>query len=118
MTEYLFRLPRGYVDATGQVHREGSMRLATALDEIEAVQSPRVLANESYLPVTLLSRVITRLGSLPAVTPAVIEQLFVADLAYLEDLYLRLNSYEKVDVDATCPHCERSFQLQVAPLEA
>ena len=117
MTEYLFSLPRGYRDATGQVHREGSMRPATALDEIEAVQSPRVLANEAYLPVALLSRVITRLGSLPAITPAVIEQVFVADLAYLEDLYLRLNSYEKVDIDATCPHCDKSFQLQIAPLE-
>jgi hypothetical protein len=118
MTEYLFTLPRGYVDITGQVHHEGSMRLATALDEIEAVQHPRVLANEAYLPVVLLSRVIPRLGSLPAVTPMVVEQLYVADLAYLEDRYLRLNSYEKVDVDATCPHCDKSFQLQIAPLEA
>ena len=117
MTEFPFTLPRGYVDATGQVHREGSMRAAIALDEIEAVQSPRVLANEAYLPVALLSRVITRLGSLPAVTPMVVEQFYVADLAYLEDLYLRLNSYEIVDIDATCPHCDKSFQLQVAPLE-
>jgi hypothetical protein len=116
MSEYPFRLPRGYRDDTGQIHLEGSMRPATALDEIEAVQSPRVLANEAYLPVVLLSRVVTRLGSLPAVTPAVIEQLYVADLAYLEDLYLRLNSYEKVEIDTTCPHCEKSFQLQVAPL--
>ena len=117
MTEYLFTLPRGYVDATGQVHREGSMRLATALDEIEAMQSPRVLANEAYLPVALLSRVITRLGSLPSLSPAVIEQFYVADLAFLEDLYLRLNSYEHVDIDAICPHCDKSFQLQVSPLE-
>jgi hypothetical protein len=117
MTEYLFSLPQGYRDAAGQLHREGSIRLATALDEIEAVQHPRVLSNEAYLPVVLLSRVITRLGSLPAVTPMVVEQLYVADLAYLEDLYLRLNSYEKVDIDATCPHCDKSFQLQIAPLE-
>jgi hypothetical protein len=117
MNEYLFSLPQGYEDAAGQLHREGSIRLATALDEIEAVQHPRVLANEAYLPVVLLSRVITRLGSLPAVTPIVLEQLYVADLAYLEDLYLRLNTYEKVDIDATCPHCDRSFHLQIAPLD-
>jgi hypothetical protein len=117
MSEYPFTLPRGYVDTTGQVHREGSMRLATALDEIEAIQSPRVLANEAYLPVALLSRVITRLGSLTSMSPAVIENFYVADLAFLEDLYLRLNSYEQVDVDAICPHCEKPFQLQVAPLE-
>jgi hypothetical protein len=117
MAEYQFTLPRGYLDSAGQVHRDGSMRLATALDEIEAVQSPRVQANEAYLPVALLSRVITRLGSLPAISPAILEQFYVADLAYLEDLYLRLNSYEKVEIDATCPHCEKPFHLQVAPLE-
>jgi hypothetical protein len=115
--EFLFTLPRGYTDATGQVHREGHMRLATALDEIEAVHDPRVLANEAYLPVVLLSRVITRLGSLPSITPSVIEQFFAADLAYLEDLYLRLNLHEHVSVGAVCPHCGTSFQFQVAPLE-
>ena len=115
--EIPFVLPRGYLDATGQVHRDGSMRMATALDEIETVQNPRVLANEAYLPVALLSRVITRLGSLPAVSPSIMEQFFVADLAYLEDLYLRLNSFEKVDIATTCPHCDKSFQLQIAPLE-
>lgn len=117
MADYLFTLPRGYVDAMGQVHREGSMRLATALDEIEAVQNPRVLANEAYLPVVLLSRVMTRLGSLPSVTAAVLEQLYAADLAYLEDLYLRLNTYERVMLGVVCPHCGASFHLQAAPLD-
>ena len=116
--EYSFILPRGYADATGQVHREGSMRLATALDEIEAIHDPRVLSNEAYLPVALLSRVITRLGSLLSITPALVEQLYAADLAYLEDLYLRLNLHEQVTVGAVCPHCGMSFQMQVAPLEA
>ena len=117
MTEFLFTLPRGYLDATGQVHREGRMRLATALDEIEAIQHPRVLANEAYLPVALLSRVITQLGSLPSVTPSAVEQLYAADLAYLEDLYLRLNMHEPVMMGTVCPHCGTSFQLQVAPLD-
>ena len=115
--EFPFILPRGYTDATGQVHHEGRMRLATALDEIEAVHDPRVLANEAYLPVALLSRVITRLGTMPSITPAVVEQLYAADLAYLEDLYLRLNLHEHVTVGAICPHCGTSFQFQVAPLE-
>ncbi|MEZ4868513.1 MAG: hypothetical protein R3C14_44700 [Caldilineaceae bacterium] len=115
-TEFSFTLPRGYVDGAGQVQREGRMRLATALDEIESVQDPRVQANEAYLPVLLLSRVITQLGELPAVTPDVIAGLFVIDLAYLEDLYQRLNSPEQVAVGAVCPRCSTQFQLQVAPL--
>jgi len=115
-TEFAFTLPRGYIDASGQVQREGRMRLAMALDEIEAVQDPRVQANEAYLPVLLLSRVITQLGTLPMLTPQVIAELFVIDLAYLEDLYQRINNPEQVLIGAVCPYCSTQFQLQVAPL--
>jgi hypothetical protein len=115
-SDFQFTLPRGYLDHSGHLHRAGSMRLATALDEIEVVGHPRVQANQAYLPVILLSRVVTRLGDLPSVTPQTLEQLFAADLAYLEDLYLRLNSHESVVVGAVCPCCSTHFSLQVAPL--
>ena len=115
-TTYEFVLPRGYLDAAGQLHRGGVMRLAMAVDEIEANRHPRVQDNEAYLPVVLLARVITRLGSLPAVTPQVIETLFASDLAYLEDLYLRLNSAESVVLGAICPHCTGQIEIEVAPL--
>jgi hypothetical protein len=115
-TEVEFTLPRGYVDASGRVQRQGRMRLATALDEIQAIGDPRVQANEAYLPVVLLNRVVTALGDLPAITPQVIEGLFAADLAYLEDLYQRLNMAETIVVGAVCPQCSTQFQLQVAPL--
>jgi hypothetical protein len=117
-TDIPFTLPRGYVDASGLVHRSGRMRLATALDEIEAYQDPRVQANEAYLPVVLFSRVVVQLGSLPAVTTQVIEGLFASDLAYLEDLYQRINSPGRVTLGVACPKCGTQFQLQVAPLEA
>lgn len=115
-TTFEFTLPRGYVDEAGQIHRQGWMRLATALDEIEPLHDPRVQINEAYLPVLLLARVVLRLGDLPAVTPQVIERLFAADLAYLQELYLRLNSPTPVVVGAICPQCHTQFQLQVAPL--
>lgn len=92
------------------------MRMAVALDEIEALQDPRVQANEAYLPVVLLSRVVTQLGSLPAVPPQVIAGLFAADFAYLEDLYQRVNSPDLVVMGAICPQCNAQFQIQVAPL--
>lgn len=115
-TTFEFILPRGYLDPAGQVHRQGVMRLATALDEIEAGRHPRVLDNEAYLPVALLARVITRLGDLPAVTPQIVENFFASDLAYLEDLYLRLNSAESVVLGATCPLCAGQIEIEVAPL--
>ena len=114
--EFEFTLPRGYLDEMGQLHQHGRMRLSTALDEIEPLRDPRVQANRAYLPVLLLSRVVVALGSVTAVTPAIIERLFTADLAYLEDLSLRLNSSDSVLVGAICPACSTSFHLQVAPL--
>ena len=92
------------------------MRLATALDEIEPQNDPRVQANEAYLVILLLSRVVIRLGDLPAVTPQVVEGLFASDLAYSQDVYRRLNAPASVLVSAVCPHCSTQFQLQVAPL--
>lgn len=90
-TEFEFNLPRGYVDGDGNLHRAGVMRLATARDEIEPMRDPRVMDNEAYLTVILLSRVITQLGEVRQVTPKTIEGLFAADLAYLQDLYEAVN---------------------------
>lgn len=90
-TEYRFVLPKGYVDQNDGLHREGTMRLATARDEIEPLRDPRVKDNEAYLTVIVLSRVVTQLGSIGQVTPKAIEGLFASDLAYLQDLYRILN---------------------------
>lgn len=114
--EFEFELPRGYVDDQGTVHQNGKMRLATALDEIEPLNDPRVQANEAYLVILLLSRVVLRLGDLPAVTPQVIEGLYASDLAYLQDIYQRLNAPSNIVVGAVCPNCSTQFQIQVAPL--
>ena len=92
------------------------MRLATALDEIEAFQDPRVQSNEAYLPIVLLSRVVLKIGDLPVVTPQIIAELFAADLISLEDLYLRINAHERVILGAVCPACSSQFHVQVAPL--
>jgi hypothetical protein len=116
-TEFEFTLPRGYLDPSGRLHRQGVMRLATALDEITPLGDARIQANPAYLPVMLLQRVIIHLGDLPGVSLQVLERLFSSDLAYLEDLYLRLNSPEPVILAALCPYCSGQFNLQVAPLE-
>lgn len=115
-TEFPFVLPMGHVDAEGTLHREGTMRLATAFDEIGPLRDPRVHGNPAYLLIILLSRVITRLGDVPAVTPKVIEALFAADLAYLEELYRRINQNGHTLVSTRCPHCEQQFEVEVSPL--
>ncbi len=111
-TEFEFTLPRGYVDAEGQVHREGVMRLATAADEILPLRDPRVQSNPAYLVVILLARVVTRLGSLEVVNPKVIEGLFAADLAYLQDFYNRINGNGARALRVVCPHCQQAFEVE------
>src|SRR5262245_46881976 len=112
-TEYNFSLPCGYVDASGALHREGVMRLARAMDEITPLRDARAEANRSYLTVLLLSRVIVRLGDVAEVTPAVIENLFAADFAYLQSLYLRLNDDESRLIETACPRCGARFGLDL-----
>lgn len=90
-TEIEFTLPKGYLDGDGILHREGVMRLATAADEILPLKDPRVQQNEAYLTIIVLSRVITRLGSLSDVNPRIIEGLFASDLDYLQGIYEQLN---------------------------
>jgi hypothetical protein len=113
-TEYAVLLPRGYVDAQGTVHRDGVMRLATARDEITPQRDPRVRENESYLTVLLLSRVVTKLGSLTQVHTGVIEGLFASDLAFLQDLYRRINQEGHTAAAVTCPSCSHNFTVDVA----
>lgn len=115
-TEFDFTLPIGYPSAEGRLMRSGRMRRALALDEIQAAEDLRVQSNPAYLTVVLLSRVITRLEELTSLTPEIVERFYAADLAYLEDLYLRLNSSEEIVLGAVCPHCNGKFQIRVAPL--
>lgn len=112
-TEFEFRLPVGYQDDIGTLHRDGTMRLATAADEILPLRDPRVQANEAYLIVILLSRVITRLGQLPTINNRVIEGLYAADLAYLQDFYNQVNRVARPSVTAACPQCEHSFEVEM-----
>ncbi len=113
-TEFPFELPVGYVDPSGAVHRVGSMRMATARDEIMPLRDPRVLDNEAYLTVILLSRVITRLGDLDAINTGVIEGMFAADLAFLQELYRRINQEGHTRATVTCPSCHHEFTVDVA----
>lgn len=112
-TEFDFRLPMGYLDAEGNLNRDGVMRLATAADEILPLKDPRVQSNEAYLTVILLSRVVTRLGSISQVTPKVIEGMYSADLAYLQEFYNRINRSGSANVDATCPRCSHEFAVEL-----
>lgn len=114
VTEFAFELPKGYVDSGGTLHREGVMRLATARDEILPLRDARVRENESYLTVVLLARVVTQLGTLSDVNAGVIEGLFAPDLAFLQDLYRRINQEGHTHGSVSCPTCNTEFLVDLA----
>lgn len=110
---YDFELPKGYVDSAGEVHKKGKMRLATAGDEISATHDPRVLANPSYLTVVVLSKVITELEGMEAIVPNIVERFFTADLAFLQDMYQRINNIDPPTMTVVCPDCGKTFEVPI-----
>lgn len=116
-TEVRFTLPRGYVDPQGQLHREGTMRLATARDEIEPLRDPAVRQNDAYLTVLLLARVVTRVGAVTDITPELIESLFAADFDHLQRLYERLNADEDWTGTVSCPECGHTIEVDLREIE-
>ncbi|HET9058300.1 MAG TPA: hypothetical protein VFN61_00140 [Acidimicrobiales bacterium] len=100
-TEYEFVLPRGYLDRNGELHKKGIMRLATARDELEPLRDPTITsADDPRLTILVLARVVRRLGTLELVTANEIENLFAADLAYLQDFYGVINFGTPGDIEA------------------
>jgi len=112
-TEYAFTLPRGYADRDGNIHKQGTMRLATAMDEIAPLRDLRVKSNQAYLAVLLLSHVITKLGSLTEINTGIIENLYSADFAYLQNFYRRINEDGTTKIPAACPECNHEFEVDI-----
>jgi len=113
-TTFDFVLPRGYVDADGRVHREGTMRLATARDELVPLLDPKVRENDAFLSLVLLARVVTKLGDVPTIDDQVMGGLWATDLAFLQDLYRQINSEGHTLIEVTCPSCSTDFAVDMA----
>jgi hypothetical protein len=112
-TEFAFTLPRGLMDAQKRSHRQGVMRLATAKDEILVEKERSVQENPAYGVLVMLSRVITRLGSLSSVSPNLLEELAVSDLAFLREFYNRVNQQGNAHIPSECPHCNTKFSVEL-----
>ena len=113
-TEFDFQLPRGYLDGDGVLHRSGTMRLATARDELLPLYDARVQENPAFTTVVLLSRVITSLGTLPGITSNVVENMFASDVAFLQDLYRRINAEGHTRAAVVCPSCAHRFEVDIS----
>lgn len=113
-TEFDFELPMGYVDSEGNLLRHGTMRLATALDELTVLSDMRSRNNDAYVVILLLARTITSLGSITNINTGIIEGLFAADLSYLQEFYRRINESGSTKRTYACPHCGKPFEVDLA----
>ena len=114
-TEFDFTLPKGLLDAQGQLHRAGRMRLATAKDEMLLLQDPHLQANPAYGMLVMLSQVITQLGALERVTPADLENLFRPDIQYLRVFYAQIHQSGQPQLAVQCPQCQHQFAAELSP---
>ena len=111
--EFSFILPQGLIDNQQRLHRNGSMRLANAKDEILVQQEEKVRENPAYSTLVMLSRVISRLGSLNFVSPEQLEGLVLPDISYLREFYNRINQQGNTCIPTQCPHCAKEFQVKL-----
>lgn len=96
-TEFPFTLPTGCRAPDGSLCRNGTMRLATAQDEFQAMRDPRVQANEAYLVVVTLARVVS-LEKIDVMSTSIVENLFLRDFTFLQKLYNKINALDEDDV--------------------
>jgi Phage tail assembly chaperone proteins, E, or 41 or 14 len=111
--EFEFTLPKGLIDPSGNLHRHGKMRLATAKDEIQVQKNRRVQNEPVYGVLVILSQVITQLGELTTVTPELLENLFTRDLAYLREFYNRINQDGSAEIPTQCPQCSHKYTTEL-----
>ncbi len=86
-----FTLPKGLIDANGQLQQQGIMRRVTGNDELLIQSDRRLQENPNYGTLILLSQVITQLGSWKTIAPSDLESLFLVDLTELQTLFNHLN---------------------------
>ncbi|MEM6253782.1 MAG: phage tail assembly protein [Cyanobacteria bacterium P01_D01_bin.156] len=116
-TTFKFVLPKGLIDADGNLHRQGHMRLATAKDEIICAQNTMVQADPGYSTLVMLSQVIEHLGALETITPDLLENLFRTDFQYLKLFYEQIHQGATAELTTQCPQCQHSFSVELTPSE-
>lgn len=116
-TRVPFTLPLGLTTDDGDTHREGVMRLASAMDELQPLATAEVRRNEAYLTVLLLARTVVSIGPVTDITPGLIEGMYAADFDHLQRLYERLNTDREAWGSVICPDCSHEFDVDLSAVQ-
>jgi len=111
MDSLMVFLPGGYVDSSGNAHREVEITPLTGREEeLLAVQDRQEVAS---LVTTVLQRCVQRIGTVSAITEDVIRNLLVADRQYLllKLRELTLGDYVRATICCPWPGCGKKIMV-------
>ena len=113
-TEYIYELPKGYVDKDGTLHKEITLREITGADQ-EAMLNPQLKTNPAKMLTALLARVIVKLGSLDKakIDTSVTANMFKSDRDFLILKLKEIDSGPEMDIDVECPDCGKKFKAML-----
>ena len=63
--------------------------------------------------VDAIDAVITELEGVEVVLPSTVERFFTADLAFLQDMYQRINNVEPPTMQVVCPDCGKIHEVPI-----
>lgn len=113
--EYRFTLPLGLENEEGEMFKSGTMRLATALDEIEIQGGEKNHIDPRYRDLEMLSKTIVSIEGVGKVTPSHLEGLFEIDFIYLQMFFNELNG-DSESLSVSCPHCGENQYIKITDL--
>ena len=111
----VFKMLYGYRDEEGTVHTEFEVRDIDGRDT-EAIHKADVKSNASKIVTTLLSRCVTRIGTIEqSATPQhkwieIIRNLYVGDQDFMMLCLRRYSISEEISVEHQCPSCKAKLK--------
>lgn len=116
----VFEMLAGYTDKDGVTHKEFTLREMTGKDE-EAIHKGDIKNNPSKVISVLLSRCVTRIGSLTPKSVGgiknwenIIKDLYVGDQDYMLIQLRKISVGEDIEVSHTCPNCKAKLNTTVS----
>lgn len=104
-------LPGGFIDASGELHREVEINEITGRDE-EAISNPNIANNSGKIITTLLAGTVTKIGSVK-VTEDVIRHLVTGDRDYLMIKLRQVSIGDEYIKGVKCPSCGAKYEVRI-----
>lgn len=116
--EEVYQLLAGYTDSEGTLHTEFTLREMTGRDE-EAINKADVRGNGPRIASILLSRCVTRIGSLTPKSVGqakwlqIIKDLYAGDQDYMMLMLRKISLGDTIELVNECPSCHTRLETHI-----